>query len=108
MPVEIRCCWSNSHENSSTPSTKVNRSGRRIAPSISADPSLSRHRDCCIPNDMTSSPVKLNRVVINAVGRLDKTQELGIGTYAGGGWYGGICAGDGWYGAGGGWYGQEK
>src|SRR5205807_2329728 len=78
MPVEIKCCWSSSHENSNTPSTKLNRSGRRIVPSISADPSLSHHRDCCMRTDMRSLPVQLNHVVINVVGRLDETQELAI------------------------------
>src|SRR5262249_59879465 len=78
MPVEIKCCWSSSHENSNTPSAKANKTGRRTAPSISADPSLSRHRDCCARTDITSSPVKLHRVVVNSVGRLDQAQKLGI------------------------------
>src|SRR5262245_22435909 len=88
MPVEIKCCWSSSHENSNTPSAKANKTGRRTAPSISADPSLSRHRDCCARTDITSSPVKLHRVVVNSVGRLDQAQKLGIWPCKGSGRYG--------------------
>src|SRR6478672_148843 len=80
MPVEIRCCWSSDHENSNTPSTRIKRTGRTIAPSISAEPSLSRHSDCSMDINL---PVQLHHVVVHPIGRLNETQELGIGACAG-------------------------